>query len=43
MCHIPRSHSTYTLENKSSFLYFTVSENERQFSLENISAGGVNC
>ena len=41
ICHIHGTHSIYTFENKSSFLYLTLSENESQFSLENISADGV--
>ena len=42
ICHIHRSHSIYTFENKCSFsIYLTLSENESEFSLENISADGV--
>ena len=36
-----RSHSIYTFENKGSFSIFNSSENESEFSLENISADGV--
>ena len=39
VCHVPRSHSIYTFENKSkelAFLYLTLSENESLFSNERV-------
>ena len=48
MCHIPRIFVIYLgvirfthLKTSVDFLYLTRSENESQFSLENISADGV--